>query len=136
MIVKKPVSGREVTRRLCYFDEVGVGQRVGFTAERDSGDHEGVRWHVSPGKTCWSTWVREGGKDRWCFLPRFPLFPAPSHPTWTPPSLVSSFLSLSFPLSSEKQNLQSFASTLGLYLLGSTWPISCEPSFLLSFYFL
>jgi len=28
MIVKKPVSGREVTRRLCYFDEVGVGQRV------------------------------------------------------------------------------------------------------------
>jgi len=46
MIVKKPVSGREVTRRLCYFDEVGVGQRV-YCWERQWGPRGGAMARVS-----------------------------------------------------------------------------------------
>jgi hypothetical protein len=126
MIVKKWVSGREGTRwhtRLCCSD--GIVGSTDIQQSRDSGNHKGVWGHVSPGKTCWSTWVREGGlKKGGVFLHAFLYFAHPLIPTLTPLSLVSSLsLSLSLSLSHLKSTKFSCSlSLLGLYLLGSSAP--------------
>jgi hypothetical protein len=95
----------------------------GYTAKQRQWEPQGgVRARVPRQDMLVHVSSRGRPKERRCFLTRFPLFRAPSHPTLTPLSLVSS-LSLSLSLSHLKSTKFSCSlSLLGLYLLGSSAP--------------
>lgn len=87
--------------------------------DENSGDQEGLWRHVSPGNTCWFTWVRERRQEG-VFFHASPYFPHPLHPRELH-SLLSP-LSFSTPLSLHptwKVQASLFASIAWMLLFGS-----------------
>ena len=103
----------------------------GYTAKQRQWEPQGgVRARVPRQDMLVHVSSRGRPKERRCFLTRFPLFRAPSHPhvNSTLPCLLP--LPLPLPLTSEKYKIQLFALIARTL---STWLISSEPFFKLHF---